>query len=160
VDAIEYEWNRRVIGYGQETQLELFEDLFGEVTSRKVIMLMVASTSIVLFLVGLSVIRVRSDKKGSKIENLYRDCCRDLARIGLPRQQGEGPMDYYHRVIQLHPEFEVDLGKITDMYIKLNYRSWDEGPKDYGKSFKTALLQFRLKLAPIMKRAMERSELI
>jgi len=154
LDAIEYEWNRRVVGYGQETQFELFENLFGEVTSRKVITLMVVTTSLALLFVGLTVIRLRSDNPGSKIEILYRDCCRDLGRIGLARQQGEGPMDYYQRVIQQEPSLGPDLAKITDMYINLNYKPLAEGPREYLRIFKKELRLFRLKLTPLMKRTL------
>lgn len=58
-DALEYEWNRRVVNYNEEVQFELFEDLFGGVTESKVLLVLLGAAAIVILLVGLVVSKNR-----------------------------------------------------------------------------------------------------
>ncbi|MFM1897256.1 MAG: hypothetical protein RLZZ385_2330 [Pseudomonadota bacterium] len=121
LDAIEYEWNRRVVSYDEEVQFQLFERLFGQVTERKVLMLLLGAGALVVFCVALAVIRIRPDRRHSAAEKLYLEFCRRLANAGLPRQRGEGPMDYCRRVSARRPDLAEQMGQLTELYVKLNY---------------------------------------
>ncbi|MBL4820480.1 MAG: DUF3488 domain-containing transglutaminase family protein [Gammaproteobacteria bacterium] len=156
MDAVEYEWNRRVVGYGQEERLELFENLFGKTSEQKILMVMLAGAFLVLLFIALVVLRVKNNKNVSATEKLYRDCCRDLEKIGLGRQQGEGPMDYYQRVVSQQPALEPHLRQITDMYIGLNYAPVNDDEsllKGRLKSLRQEMRHFRVQLVPFIKKA-------
>lgn len=156
MDAVEYEWNRRVVGYGQEERLELFENLFGKTSEQKILMVMLAGAFLVLLFIALVVLRVKNNKNVSATEKLYRDCCRDLEKIGLGRQQGEGPMDYYQRVVSQQPALEPHLRQITDMYIGLNYAPVNDDEsllKGRLKGLRQEMRHFRVQLVPFIKKA-------
>ncbi|MEX2129940.1 MAG: DUF3488 and transglutaminase-like domain-containing protein, partial [Pseudohongiellaceae bacterium] len=152
LDAIEYEWNRRVVSYDQEVQFELFERLFGDVTERKILILMSVMATLVLFFVALTVIRIRPDRQSRPVEKLYLKVCRELGRAGYPRLRGEGPRDYYLRIAESKPALADEFGQLTEMFMRLNYApeiSDDAARKNYLDSFRKRLVRFRLKLNPI-----------
>lgn len=160
LDAIEYEWNRRVVSYDQDVQFQLFERLFGEVTERKVLLLMGTLGTIVIVLVGLTVIRTRPDQPRRPVEVLYLKACRDLARAGYPRRRGEGPQTYQRRIQAsletLSPQLAVQFAAVNDMYLRLNYMSTTAdaaAQRRYLNTFRKRLLRLRLKLAPRFGRA-------
>lgn len=140
LDALEYEWNRTVVSYDSEVQFEFFERLFGEVTERKVLTLLIIGAAVVLFFVGLTVIRIRPDKRVNPATRLYLRYCRELARLGLPRKRGEGPTDYCHRVVALKPELAIDIQMLTRLYVEFSYAS---SAGDSAKPDKQLLQQFR-----------------
>ncbi len=121
LDAIEYEWNRRVVNYDKDLQFDLFERLFGEVTERKVLILMGSLAAIVIFAVGLTVINLEPRIRRSPVNRFYLGVCKELAKINLARRQGEGPIAFSNRVCAARPDLAEAMTELTDLYIKLNY---------------------------------------
>jgi hypothetical protein len=149
-DALEYEWNRRVVSYDQETQLTMFENLIGEYSARKLVIAMMISTGVILILVALTVIRIRPLKSDSKIEQLYLKCCKELARIGLKRETGEGPLGFANTVAMEQPELAADFEEITRLYMALNYGPVTDGALDSSgnlSELKKMLANFRSKVS-------------
>ena len=150
LDAIEYEWNRRVVSYNEEVQFRLFEDLFGEVDQRKILALLFGAGAVVLLLLAVSVIRIRPDQRRSEVEKLYLAFCEDLARAGSPRMPGEGPLDYCRRISELRPALAQELQQLTALFVDLNYgpREADaSGRKQQLASLRRRISRLRLRLA-------------
>ena len=154
LDAIEYEWNRRVVNYNEDIQFELFERLFGEVTEQKVLLLLIGLAGLVIVAVGFTVIRIESRSKYSPVVKAYRGVGRELEKIGLGRRQGEGSLNYRDRVIDARPELKQVMTELTDLYISLSYQSKSPSEAQINrdlKQFKIILSQLRFKLLPIAR---------
>ena len=154
LDAIEYEWNRRVVNYDEDVQFELFERLFGDVTEQKVLILLIGLAGIVIVAVGFTVIRIEPRSKHSPIVKAYLNIGKELEKVGLRRRQGEGPLDYCDRVVRARPELEGVMTELTALYISLSYRSNSpdsEQQKRELKDLKAALNQLRFKLSPLAR---------
>lgn len=121
MDALEYEWNRRVVNYDEDVQFELFERLFGEVTEQKVLMLLFGLGSAVILAIAFTVIRFEPRVKHGPVITLYNKMSRDLSKIGLGRLQGEGPVAYRDRVIAQQPGLKAAMTEITRLYIEISY---------------------------------------
>ncbi|PCJ28708.1 MAG: hypothetical protein COA96_00565 [SAR86 cluster bacterium] len=121
LDAIEYEWNRRVVNYDEEVQFEFFTKLFGEVTEQKVLLLMGGLASLVILAIGLTVIRIEPRSKRAPLDKFYFKICKELGKINLERKQGEGPIAYRNRVCVARPDLSETMFELTDLYVKLSY---------------------------------------
>jgi len=154
LDAIEYEWNRRVVNYDEEVQLEFFEGIFGEVTDKKVLLLLFGLATIVITGIAFSIITLEPRSKRDPVNKLYRRIGDELERVGLGRKKGEGPVDYCERVSAARPELAELMVELTELYMEINY---------YGKQFtadenkrqlqtlKSMLNQLRFKLTPLAR---------
>jgi protein-glutamine gamma-glutamyltransferase len=152
LDAIEYAWNRTVVAYNEDVQFRLFESLIGNVTERKVLMLMSVAAAVVMFLVALTVVQLRPDRRQDPVTRMYLKYCKELARVGLARRRGEGPRDYYLRLAAAEPGLAKELQEITEIYIMLNYalaaRSDSATHKQSMKHFRAVLNRLQFRLAP------------
>lgn len=121
LDAIEYGWNQLVVNYDEDVQFELFERLFGEVTERKVIILMGVLASVVIVAVGFTVINIEPRIQRTPINRFYLSVCKELAKVNLVRRLGEGPIAFKDRVCAERSELAEAMTELTDMYVRLNY---------------------------------------
>lgn len=122
LDALEYEWNRRVVNYDEDVQFEFFEKLFGQVTEQKILLLLMGLASVVVLGIAFTVIRFEPRSKQGPIVSAYNKMSKDLEKIGLGREKGEGPIVYRDRVIAARPDLKGPLTQITRLYIEISYR--------------------------------------
>jgi protein-glutamine gamma-glutamyltransferase len=122
LDALEYEWNRRVVNYDEDVQFEFFEKLFGQVTEQKILLLLMGLASIVILAVALSIIQFDFRNRRDPVNKYYFRVSNELAKIGLARQKGEGPIAYRDRVIKARPELSKVMTELTATYIGAMYR--------------------------------------
>lgn len=154
LDAVEYEWNRRVVNYDEDVQFELFERMFGDVTEQKVLLLLFGLAGIVIVAVGFTVIRFEPKSKHHPVNKLYLQVCQELEKAGLARQQWEGPLNYRDRVIAARPELTEVMVELTELYVDLLYRGKSpsaEQLKRELKHLKAVSYQLRLKLSPLAR---------
>jgi protein-glutamine gamma-glutamyltransferase len=153
-DALEYEWNRRVVNYNEDDQFELFQELFGDVTESKVLLLLMLMASVVIIAIGFTVIRIDLNPNRDPVVKLYMAIGKELERIGLARNKGEGPLNYRDRVIAQRPELEQIMTKITERYVKLSYNAKfpsESQKKSQLKEFRSMVSQLRFQLSPFAK---------
>lgn len=151
MDALEYEWNKRVVNYDEDVQFELFEKIFGQVTEQKILFLLFGLASVVVLGVAFSVIRIEPKSKRGPITFLYNKMSKDLEKVGLGRVKGEGPIAYRDRVIAARPDLKGIMMQVTRLYVDVSYQhqrveesemlSQAKQIKVYGRQLKKALLK-------------------
>jgi len=149
LDALEYEWNRRVVNYSEETQYEIFEKILGEVTERKILFLLVGLAALAVGFIALTVIKITPDKKHDQISKLYLAICKDLDRVGLCRNKGEGPTDFCQRVALARPDLAEEMQALTAMFVLLKYSEPTANKtqlNDYARLFRKRWNEFKPKL--------------
>jgi transglutaminase-like putative cysteine protease len=154
LDAVEYEWNRRVVNYDEEVQLELFKRLFGEVTERKVLILLIGLAGIVIIAVGFTVIKIEPASRHDPVTKLYLRVNKELEKVGLGRMQGEGPLSYCDRVTAARPDLVTVMQPLTELYVALSYcpaPATGEQLKQQLKEFKQLLNRLKLNLTPLAR---------
>lgn len=155
LDAIEYEWNRRVVNYDEEVQFELFERLFGEVTQQKAVILLIVLASIVIVGVGFTIIRIEPRRQQDPVVRLYNRLSDELAKHDLARRKGEGPLSYRDRVIASKPELAEAMTELTELYVQISYRQQaDERGLERHQyaALQASFRQLRSLLSPLRQR--------
>ncbi len=153
-DAIEYEWNRRVVNYDQDTQFELFEQLFGEVTEQKVISLLVFLGGLAIVIIALLIVGVGGSSRRNPLESLYLRIAEELDKAGLGRLSGEGPHNYRDRVSAQRPELGELMATVTSAYVRQSYEvdaSALARQRQDIKQMRMALNQLRFKLSNLSR---------
>lgn len=148
LDALEYEWNRRVVAYDDEVQIDLLERLLGRVTEGRLLMMLVAVAGFVLLVLAILVMRGPPEHSRNAAEQAWLRLCDELARAGWPRRRGEGPLDYCRRVSAARPEWAAELQALTDHYLQMNYGSDSRAPerlRGHLQAFRRDLSRWRLR---------------
>lgn len=125
-EAMHYAWNRWVLDYSVERQIELMQWLgLGELTWRGLTMLMVGLLSGMLVVFALRLARQQTPR--DRVVMAYQRFCRKLARRGLVRQRYEGPLDFAQRVKHRRPELTAQVEDISTLYSTLRYGQQHNG---------------------------------
>ncbi len=132
LDAMEVNWERWFLGYNREQQFGLMQ-LFGFRFLRHggwgLLIL-----GLIFSLLGLIAWRLlmKGRVKQGQTQRLYQKFCRRMADIGLPRGQGEGPLDFSKRASGEHPELAPQIREITKLYIGLRYGPHQTRPQQHA----------------------------
>ncbi|GGJ71432.1 transglutaminase TgpA family protein [Deinococcus aquiradiocola] len=115
LDALQNAWNEWVIGYDATRQQSLLTRLgLGAVGGARYAVMLV----LLLVLAVLPVLWVRSRRHGDPLLLAYRDLG---ARLRLPHDPAETPLEYQRRAERQYPHRSDDLNDVTQTYLKLRY---------------------------------------
>jgi transglutaminase-like putative cysteine protease len=120
LDAVNYQWQRSVVGFNLRRQRDVLRDL-GLAGARP--WQLVALVGAFVLAWGITVIglagvrRARADPASL----LWRALCRRLARAGLPRTPSEGPIAYTQRAAKRWPQWSTALERVGELYAALRY---------------------------------------
>ncbi len=121
MDALDYAWNRWVVSYDEDIQLEFLEKLFGDSTQSGLIYSLGISMAVFFGIAALFMLNGRRGIARDPATKLYLAFGSDLARVGLGRQRGEGPQDYCERVSVARPDLADEMKELTALYMRLSY---------------------------------------
>jgi transglutaminase-like putative cysteine protease len=123
-DAVNYQWQRGVVGFNIERQQDVLRDLGLEGVAPWRVASGVAAIVMAwaLALVGLAHLRYR---RLDPAQAAWMRLGRRLARAGLPRRADEGPLAYAQRAATRWPQWSELLRRIGANYALLRY-----GPRD------------------------------
>ena len=141
-DAVNYQWQRGVVGFNLERQRDLLRD-FGLGGARP--WQVVALVAAVAFAWGLAILgfaRARHARSDPAVA-LWSRLCRRLGRAGLPRRTDEGPLAYARRAASRWPQWSELLQRIGETYAALRY-----GPDDGARDQRIAALRRSIAALP------------
>lgn len=126
-DAANYQWSQWVLGYSPQRQRELMARLgVGHLTTGKLVVTLIAVVT--LFLAGLAWLLLRRHaRRDQPAVRAWAEFCRRLARIGLPREAHEGPLEFAARVAQARPDLAATAQDIARLYALLRYADAPSG---------------------------------
>ncbi len=120
-DYVNVAWDRWVLGFNPERQLELLSRFGIDDWQRMILALTVAITGL-MGLVGLLSLRsARAALPDDAALRLWRHATRMLARQGLPQAAAEGPRDYAERVARERPDLAAPVGRLLQAYVAARY---------------------------------------
>lgn len=121
-EAVNYSWQKWFVGFDNDNQSELLEDLLGEVTPTRTALLVGGVLAVTLALVAFFVMRRSSTDKLSPELLQYKKFCQKLSRLGVERKVSESPNDLAKRVIAKYPGLASEVQCITEQYVAMAYR--------------------------------------
>ena len=142
-DAVNNEWNIRVMGYSFENQKALLEFIGIQADSWKarIRLLLIAMGAVGIFILILAFyfFKKREVKKQAIVE-IYERFCSKLAKAGIARQPNQGPADYAAMAIASRKDLETQINGIVALYIRIRYGR--ENNKVSLKTLKTLVKAF------------------
>jgi len=122
LDAINYTWQKKVVGFGADEQRDVLNDLLGGVTSLKLGILVAGILLIVLGILALWILRGARGINFSPEKMLYLKFCKRVsARLGLFRTKSETPQAFAERIIEKYPQSAEQIRAITTQYNEIAY---------------------------------------
>jgi len=119
-DNINYGWQRWVLGYQSQQQLEFLQRWLGRVDAQSLVIGLVGGGAFLLGLLSLWLFRPWQRERDVQ-QRLFRRFERLLARHGVSRQPGEGPRDYAARAAQQLPGQAQAIGDFAAAFEAQRY---------------------------------------
>ncbi len=138
-EKLEYQWQRRVLGYHHNSQEALFRRLFGDRDMYQTLTIVLASATALFLMVMSAVLLWPGRIKRTALEKLYDRFCRKMAKKGFPRYPSEGPIAYGQRIAESAPELAEVAVTFTKYYASCQYGRGSENPSDTIKQLKVTL---------------------
>jgi protein-glutamine gamma-glutamyltransferase len=134
-DAVNYQWQRGIVGFDLRRQRDLWRDLGLEGVRGWVIVAIGAAMVTVWGVAFLWFGRWLVHRRDPVVA-IWTRLCRRLARAGLPRRADEGPLAYAQRAAARWPQWSERLQRIGETYALLRY-----GPLDAMRNERIAVLR-------------------
>ena len=119
--TLSYEWDTRLLAFDADVQDVFLNSI--AIASRGALFLVVeillAATA--LLATYFAWMQLRTRPRVDRVKMLYAYFCRRTARLGVPRNPSEGPLDFARRAAQLLPNESNHIRQLTDTYIRLRY---------------------------------------
>ncbi|WP_222908339.1 DUF3488 and DUF4129 domain-containing transglutaminase family protein [Pseudomonas sp. DNDY-54] len=119
-DSLNYGWQRWVLNYQGERQLEVLQGLFGKLDGRKLGLLMVGVGGFLIALLAIVLLKPWRRERDSQLRQFHR-FERLLVRHGIVRQSGEGARDFAQRAAQALPAAADAITHFADLYERARY---------------------------------------
>src|SRR5262245_2599266 len=119
--TLSYEWDTRLLAFDADVQDVLLTSI--GIASRGPVFLIVEIllVAIALLAIYFAWMQRRTRSRVDRVKALYQYFCRKTARLGVPRDPYEGPLDFALRAAQLLPNESSRIRQIADTYILLRY---------------------------------------
>ena len=145
-DALTWRWQSWVVGFNSDSQFQLLQDVFGELTARKFAAVLLGTWGLFLLPVAISLLRKRDTHKLSMLDKHYLLFCDRLAGLGLIRAPDETPAQFSARALRKLPVLASKIESITSLYQQLAYDSAvtsDEQRQTQLRQFRSEVRAFR-----------------
>jgi transglutaminase-like putative cysteine protease len=129
LEMMDYAWNRFVLNYNQDMQLNLLNRLFGTLTQAKVLLAAVSFMLLLGAFIALTVFRKSSQATKSPALVQYLRFCNYMASRGYARMPGETPLHYLERVSQINPQWANEMRTITRIFTELAFTGEGNNPQ-------------------------------
>lgn len=133
MDLLNYYWSRFVLNYNRDSQEDLLNRWLGGINWERTVTIMFLIVLGIYVITALSLLRKRVRKRVDPTTMAYQRFCSKLESMGMPRNFGEGPMDYANRAIAKLPAYREQIALITRDYLGLAYET-PNGPTAIPRS--------------------------
>lgn len=126
LDAMDYAWNRWVISYDTDLQLQFLGRLLGDNARKWGLSLLFVLMGSLISLLAFWLWWQRRKDALETIERDYLKFCRDMAGYGFERRVGEGPQAYARRLATEQPQLEDMLCQVEQLINQSLYAVSDQ----------------------------------
>lgn len=124
-DAFNTAWDIWVVGYGPQIQKQVLSKLGMKNPDWQKMTIWLAALLLMSGLIMLIASLYRREHTEPAVA-LYQTFCRKMAKVGVHKQDYEGPHDFALRSRNSLPDYQLQIDQITALYTRLRYR--DEQP--------------------------------
>ena len=120
-DYVQFAWQQWVIGYDQQSQLELFQQWFGDMSPRRVALVMAVAAGVIVLPLALWILLRRRMPAAGPLEKEYQRLVRWLRRRGVVPRPGETPRQLVERAARSLPTRARELRRWGKLFERLAY---------------------------------------
>jgi protein-glutamine gamma-glutamyltransferase len=121
LDSINYAWARWVLNYDSERQWRLLEQLLGNVSALRILLMLLLAGGLPALLLLIKSLWEQRLVCDDEVSSEYLRCCQKLARKGITRHVGETPQAFLARVEQQAPGWSAWFTEVTRCYDRAAY---------------------------------------
>lgn len=121
MDAINYNWQKWVVGYDGQTQYNLLSRWFGVVSFQSLAMIMAVLGGLI---VAIAFVVLGYSKKRGAVDKVvleFERFCKSVETVGVKRVVGETPSQFTDRLATLYPEHLQALNYLSRCFNLLQY---------------------------------------
>ena len=119
--TLSYEWDTRLLAFDADVQ-DVFLASMGIGSHGPVFLIVeILLVAIALLAIYFAWMQLRTRSRVDRVKALYEYFCQKTARLGVPRDPCEGPLDFAQRAAHSLPNESNRIRKIADTYILLRY---------------------------------------
>jgi len=119
--TLSYEWDTRLLAFDADVQ-DVFLASMGIGSHGPVFLIVeILLVAIALLAIYFAWMQLRTRSRVERVKALYEYFCQKTARLGVPRDPCEGPLDFAQRAAHSLPNESNRIRKIADTYILLRY---------------------------------------
>lgn len=134
-DQLNYGWQRWVLGYQGEVQMQVLQRWFGALDGRTFALLLVGGGGVLVGLVALFMFKPWRRERDPQLR-LFQGFERALGRQGVCRGKGEGPRDYAARAARALPAQAGLIEEFARRYEALRYAGEPLPPAELAQALK------------------------
>lgn len=134
-DNLNYGWQRWVLGYQGEQQMQVLRSWFGRADLRLLGLTAVAAVAATLLLVALWLFKPWR-REGDAQQRLFRRFEKLLARHGLHRAPGEGPRAFAERAAQRLPDQAGAIRAFVELFEMQRYGGRQAAPGELARALR------------------------
>jgi transglutaminase-like putative cysteine protease len=119
--TLSYEWDTRFLAFDADVQ-DVFLASMGIGSGGPLLLIIeILLVAIALLAIYFAWMQRRTRSRVDRVKALYEYFCRKIARLGVPRDPCEGPLDFAQRAAQSLPNESNRIWQIADTYVLLRY---------------------------------------
>src|SRR6266496_3772245 len=119
--TLSYEWDTRLVAFDADVQDVLLTSMGIASRGTNFLVVEILLVAIALLAIYFAWMQLRTRSRVDRVKALYEYFCRKIARLGVPRDPCEGPLDFARRAAQSLPNESNRIRQLTDTYILLRY---------------------------------------
>jgi hypothetical protein len=119
--TLSYEWDTRLLAFDADVQEVLLTSMGIASRGPFVLVIEILLVAIALLAIYFGWMQLRTRSRMDRVKALYQYFCRKTARLGVPRDPCEGPLDFARRAAQSLPNESDRIRQIADAYVLLRY---------------------------------------
>lgn len=143
-DSLNYGWQRWVLGYQGERQMDLLRGVFGKLDGGRLGVIMVAIGAALILVLALFLLKPWARERDPQLR-LFRGFERALARRGVTRDRGEGARDFAERAARAIPEAAEPIRRFAEGYERARYGGHADALPEVQRSLKYLRRRLRVR---------------
>ncbi|MBV1880517.1 MAG: DUF3488 domain-containing protein [Pseudomonadales bacterium] len=121
IDYLNHNWNKFIIGYNSDLQLQFLQRFLGKVSPQKMAIVMMSLLGVCLGVLALWMLTTRTKRTQETVNRAYYQLLSFIESSGLIREKGETPQVFSNRVVAELPELTELIERLTAKYNHLKY---------------------------------------
>ena len=141
---VSYQWNKWVVNYDKNKQLQLLENLGLKHKNSLVTLVVIVAAGIALFMFFYIWQILPKPAKLEEVQKVYQQFGNKFTKYGVTKNDSDTPLEFEQRAISKLPEYSKQIQDIIATYRTLRYGKPSDNNREQLLYFKKQVKQFKI----------------